>query len=87
MKDVDFSECKFISEVLRFITFFDFCDRRESIKLNYEILSDDGKIFYRWYVYANVHMDERYKNACWDYVNGYMSDWDLLYQKRFYKIK
>ena len=65
----DFSECRFIKDALKFYTYKDFCTNRLAIKKMYQTLSDDGKIFYKWYVYANIHMDELKRNYIWDYLN------------------
>ena len=74
----DFSECRFIKETLRFYTYKDFCANRFTIKRMYKTLSQDGKLFYKWYVYANVHMDELKKNYIWDYLNDYDDGSELM---------
>ena len=74
MNNIDFSECEFINEVLRYYTYYDFCDNRQIIKKHYNKLSKSGKLFYKWYVYANIHMDLHYKNAIWDYLNDYVDE-------------
>ena len=87
METVDFSECEFIYEVLRYYTYYDFCDNRKIIKKHYNNLSKNGKLFYKWYVYANIHMDLQFKNAIWDYLNDYDNGCELLNKKRFYKAR
>lgn len=69
MTDTDFSICPFIEEVLCFITYYDFCKNARVIKAYYDALEKDAKRFYKWYVYANIHMDENYKNIIWNYLN------------------
>lgn len=69
MKDVDFSICQFIRDELCFLNYYDFCKNAKILKAYYDALDKNGKIFYKWYVYANVHMDEKYKNLVWDYLN------------------
>ena len=74
----DFSECRFIKEALQFYTYKDFCKNRFTIKRLYKTLTKDGKLFYKWYVYANVHMDELKKNYIWDFLNDYDNGTELM---------
>lgn len=74
----DFNDCKFIDEQLRFLTYKDFCRNRILLKLSYKTLSPSAKIFYKWYVYANINMDELKKNYIWDYLNDYDDGTELL---------
>ena len=69
MKDVDFTCCPFIKERLCFLTYVDFCENATIIKINFLELSTEAKIFYKWYVYANIHMDEYHKNLIWEFLN------------------
>ena len=69
MENFDFSICKFIHENMWFFTYYDFCDNCKNIKRLYGKLSENAKLMYKWYVYANVHMSEYFKNAIWDYLN------------------
>lgn len=85
MKKDEFYECKFIVKEMWFHTYFDFCDVRAGIKRLYKGLSKNGKEFYKWYVYANIHMNETYKNAIWDYLNDYDDGLELLRLKQYYK--
>lgn len=86
MNNTDFSQCRFIHENMWFITYTDFCDRRDGIKRLFEQMDDVGKEFYMWYVYSNVHMKEQFKNAIWDYLNGYdLYASELMRLNRFYK--
>lgn len=88
-KEVDFSQCGFIDNFMIFYTYNDFCRNRKIIKTLYDrILDKNGKIFYKWYVYANLHMNETYKNAIWDYLNDFDPDGtNLVRLERFYKAK
>ena len=70
MTDIYFSTCPFIEEVLCFINYYDFCKNAKVIKVYYDALEKDAKRFYKWYVYANIHMDEGYKNLVWSYLNN-----------------
>lgn len=70
MKDIDFSICPFIENVLCFLTYFDFCKNAKIIKTYYDALENDTKQFYKWYCYANIHMTEYYKDLIWEYLNN-----------------
>lgn len=85
---VDFSICEFIKDKMWFFTYYDFCDNRQSIRENFQEMSKNEKLFYKWYVYANIHMNETFKNAIWDYLNFVDSyGIELLKLMRFYKAK
>ena len=85
---VDLSVCKFIKEEMWYYTYYDFCNSRKLIKSLYKIFSDNEKLLYKWYVYANIHMDMAYKNAIWDYLNDFDENGtELIRLVRFYKAK
>lgn len=84
---VDFSECNFIEERMKYYTFYDFCDNCYFIKKLFNYLSPNGRVFYKYYVYANIHMDLCYKNYIWDYLNSFMGEKELFCHKQFYKAK
>jgi hypothetical protein len=69
MKDIDFTACPFIKEQLCFLTYTDFCHNAKLLKIIFEGLDKDAKTFYKWYIYANIHMDEYFKNLIWEYLN------------------
>ena len=69
MSDVDFQECRVIENCLCYLTFDEFYKFREVIAKAFNDLSKDGKLFYKYYVYANIHMNRYYKDAIWDYIN------------------
>lgn len=86
MNDFDFSKCRFISENMWFITYTDFCKNRKRLKQMFNELDKYTKEFYMWYVYANVHMKENFKNAIWDYLNDYDPNAvELMRLRKFYK--
>lgn len=88
MNDYDFANCKYIHENMRFITFNDFYLNRKAIKRMYDELDGNSKIFYKWYIYANIHMKETYKNGIWDFLNGYDDNgFNLLNLKLRYKSR
>lgn len=70
MKDIDFSACSFIDEVLCFLTYYDFCKNAKVIKAYYDALENDARRFYKWYIYANIHMTEFFKDNIWQYLNS-----------------
>ena len=86
---VDFSECKFIRREMQFYTYYDFCDNKSAIKRLFKGLSKNGKLFYMWYIYANIHMELFYKNAIWDYLNfeDEENEFRLIELKKQYKAR
>ena len=87
-KDVDFSFCDFIEEYMWFFTYYDFCDNRHYLKRMFKTFNTNERIFYRYYVYSNIHMDAQYKNAIWDYLNDYDPHGsELLRLKKLYRSK
>lgn len=89
MEDIDFSACPFIKEQLCFITYNDFCHNARIIKLIYEAMEKDAKIFYKWYVYANIHMSEYFKDTIWNYLNNSEPEYydELIDAIRKYKVR
>ena len=89
MNNTDFSICPYIESNMWVITYEDFCDRRKGLKRLYQELEDCKKIFYKWYIYSNVHMTEEYKNLIWDYLNFNDIEYEseLMRKKRLYKPK
>lgn len=77
-KKVDFSQCEFIEENMWFFTYNDFCTHRRIIKKHYQELDSNGKRFYMWYVYANIHLDEARKNKIWDYLNSDEPEYEMI---------
>lgn len=86
-KEVDFSYCEFIRENMSFYTYYDFCDNRKIIKKIFKTMGKNEKLFYFWYIYANIHMDLVFKNAIWDYLNDYDNGLELLRLKRIYRAR
>lgn len=88
MQEFDFSECEFIDEAMKYYTYDDFCQQCKTIRALFNVLTKNGKRFYLWYVYANIHMNETFKNKIWDYLNGYDENgFELLNARRIYKAK
>lgn len=79
----NFNECEFISNQMKFYTFKEFCQNCYILKLSYEKkLSKNGKIFYKWFIYANIHMTNKQKNKIWDYLNNYIDKTELYKYNR-----
>ena len=89
MNDHDFAQCEFIHLNMNFINYYDFCENCYGIKKLYQSLDKYAKRFYKWYVYANIHMDLFYKDKIWNFLNSDEPTifLDLLDAKRTYKIK
>ena len=89
MTDVDFKECRLINEYLCYLTYDDFCMHRKIIKTMFDNLSAEGKMFYKYYVYANIHMEVKFKDIIWTYLNDATGnvEIDLLHLKNQYKVK
>ena len=68
MKKEELRECQFIDEALKFYTYEDFYRDKKTIKAMYRTL--ENKIFYKWFIYANIHMSLVQKDAIWEYLNG-----------------
>ncbi len=84
--ETDFSECSFIENEMKYYTYEDFCKYRYAIKRLFNLLSKNGKIFYKYYVYANIHMNTTCKDRIWDFLNGYdETGYELMRIARFYK--
>ena len=81
----DFSECEFIESEMKFYTYNDFCKNRKAICRLFLSLSKNGRVFYKYYVYANTHMKLNFKNRIWDYLNGYCNEEELLKLEALYK--
>ena len=77
MEETDFTFCKFIKENLCFFNLYDFYRNRKVIKFFYEGLDTDAKIFYKWYVYANIFTNEREKDSIWNYLNNTEVEYEL----------
>ena len=68
MKKEELRECQFIDEELKFYTYEDFYRDKKTIKAMYRTL--DNKIFYKWFVYANINISLVQKDAIKENLNG-----------------
>lgn len=78
MKDVDFKECEFIDECMRFVTYNQFCDKCQIIKYFYQAMSKRGKRFYKWYLYAQININLIQKDRIWNYLNDVITYRELV---------
>lgn len=76
MTESDYKECRFIDTEMRFTTFDSFLRDARAIKRLYSALNH--KIFYKWYVYANIHISLNRKNLMWCYLNNDITYDDLV---------
>lgn len=74
MTESDYKECRYIDIEMRFTTYDTFLEDARAIKRLYKQLNH--KIFYKWYVYANIHISLDRKNKMWCYLND-----DLTYEQ------
>ena len=74
LTELDYKECRYIDTEMRFTTFESFLQDAKAIKRMYKILNHP--IFYHWYVYANVNISLKRKNAIWEFLNN-----DIDYEK------
>lgn len=66
----DFAQCRLIEERMRFIDLRDFIHNGHIIKARYKMLSSEGQIFYKYFVYAHANTTIRQKDAIWEYLNN-----------------
>lgn len=78
MKDSDFKECWFIDSEMKFYSYKDFLRNAYAIKRLFDYtLQKNGKLFYKWFLYANIHLTMAQKNKAWDWLNNYCEYDDL----------
>ena len=82
----DLSNCKIIKYPLTFYTYYDFVNRRYTIKYYFNKFDDIQKEFYKYYIYANTHCLLLFKDRMWDYLNGVCGDEELLRIVKQYKV-
>ena len=76
MTELDYKECRFIDIEMRFLDFNSFLQDAQAIKKLYKALNH--KLFYKWYVYANIHISLNRKNLMWSYLNDDITYEDLV---------
>lgn len=81
----DFSDCRILDDILTFYTYNDFCFKCDRIKAKYQSLNPTQKMFYHYYIYANQHMTQTYKDRIKEFLNDDCSKEDLENIIKFYK--
>lgn len=79
MTKKEIEECKFIDERMKFFTLNDFILSKKLIKTLYQKL--DNPIFYKWFVYSNIHITLSQKDAIWRWLNGETEFFAYKYKK------
>ena len=67
MTEEEYKECIYIDNDLKFYTYRDF--KRDAFYLRKLYDKLPHKIFYKWYVYANIHLTMKQKNIAWAFLN------------------
>ena len=67
MTEEEYKECRYIDNNLKFYTYRDFKRNAFFLRKLYDKLPH--KIFYMWYVYANIHLTMKQKNIAWAFLN------------------
>ena len=67
MTEEEYKECRYIDNDLKFCTYRDFKKDAFYLRALYDKLPH--KIFYKWYVYANIHLTIKQKNIAWAFLN------------------
>ena len=67
MTEEEYKECRYIDNDLKFYTYRDFKRDAFFLRVLYDKLPH--KIFYKWYVYANIHLTMKQKNIAWAFLN------------------
>ena len=72
-----YKTCIYIEYEMSIADFRDFLKNAPAIKNLYEQLELAQKRMYKWYVYANICMKLKQKDAIWQYLNGFIYYSDL----------
>ena len=67
MTEEEYKECRYIDNNLKFYTYRDF--KRDAFYLRVLYNKLPHKIFYKWYIYANIHLTMKQKNIAWAFLN------------------
>lgn len=79
MTKKEIEECKFIDERMKFFTLNDFILAKDRIKVLYQSLNDP--MFYKWFVYSNIHITLSQKDAIWKWLNGETETFTYQYKE------
>ena len=64
-----------------FYSLLDFFPRKDIIKSEYEMMTEEEKIQYKMYVYSLPFMEDDVKDEIWEYLNNWLEDYDKLCNK------
>lgn len=67
MTEDEYKECMYIDNNLKFYTYKDFKKDAFYLRALYDNLKH--KLFYKWYIYANIHLTMKQKNIAWEFLN------------------
>ena len=67
MTEEEYKECRYIDNNLKFYTYRDF--KRDAFYLRALYDKLEHKLFYKWYVYANIHLTPKQKDIAWSFLN------------------
>lgn len=67
MTEEEYKECRYIDNNLKFYTYKEFKKDAFFLRKLYDKLPH--KIFYKWYIYSNIHLTEKQKNIAWAFLN------------------
>ena len=71
---------------LIFYNLIDFFPKKEIIKIEYDLLTLEEKKIYKMYIYSLPFMEDDVKDGIWEYLNGWLEDYDRLCRK-YTKVK
>ena len=75
MTEEEYKECRYIDNNLKFYTYRDFKRDAFYLRVLYDKLPH--KIFYKWYIYSNIHLTMKQKDIVWSFLNHDVG-YDLL---------
>lgn len=68
MTDKEYFDCKFINKYMSFYTYIEFYENRKLYKSKLKEMSVNDVYLYKWYIYANTHMNCKTKDLIWNYL-------------------
>ena len=68
MTDQEYFDCKFITEDIAFYTIVDFYEKSRYLKAKINKMDSNQIYLYKWYLYANTHVNVKTKDLMWEYL-------------------
>lgn len=68
MTDKEYFDCKFIDKYMSFYTYAEFYENRKVYKARLKEMNSNGVYLYKWYIYANTHINLKTKDLIWNYL-------------------